>query len=217
MSKGFGTDELLNAYRRGVFPMADSRDDPNLFLIEPDERAILPLQNFHVPKRLQRTVKQMPYRISVNACFARVIEGCAQASDGRQTTWINSAIVNLYSSLHRKGFAHSIECWDGDELVGGLYGVSLGAAFFGESMFSTKTDASKIALVHLAARLIAGNYKLLDAQFHNPHLDQFGLQRINRRNFKIELAEALESQGDFYSPDAPTTGKAALQRITQIS
>lgn len=217
MSSGFGTNELLNAYRRGVFPMADSRDDPNLFLIDPDERALLPLRNFHIPKRLKRTLKKMPFRVSVNECFVRVIEACAKARVGRETTWINSAIVNLYSSLHRKGFAHSIECWDGDDLVGGLYGVSLGAAFFGESMFSTKTDASKIALVHLVSRLIAGNYALLDAQFHNVHLDQFGLQRIERKDFKKILAKALTSEGEFYSPDAPATGAEAVQLITQIS
>jgi len=217
MSGGFGTNELLNAYRRGVFPMADSRDDPNLFLIEPDERAILPLDNFHIPRRLKRTVRKMPYRVSVNECFVRVIEGCAEENSGRQTTWINSAILNLYSSLHRKGFAHSIECWDQDELVGGLYGVSLGAAFFGESMFSRKTDASKIALVHLVSRLIAGKYQLLDAQFHNPHLDQFGLQCVERQKFKLLLSEALKGQGDFYSADAPKTGADAVQWITQIS
>lgn len=217
MSTGFGTNELLNAYRRGVFPMADSRDDPNLFLIDPDERAVLPLKGFHIPRRLKRTVKQMPYRVSVDECFSRVIESCAKASDGRQTTWINSAIVNLYSSLHRKGFAHSIECWDGDDLVGGLYGVSLGAAFFGESMFSTKRDASKIALVHLVSRLIAGGYQLLDAQFHNSHLDQFGLQRIDRKSFKRVLAEVLRQQGEFYPPDAPVTGADAVQRIVQMS
>ena len=217
MSSGFGTSELLNAYRRGVFPMADSRDDPNLFLIDPDERALLPLRDFHIPKRLKRTVRKMSFRVSVNECFVRVIEACARPTSGRETTWINSAIVNLYSSLHRKGFTHSIECWDGDELVGGLYGVSLGAAFFGESMFSTKTDASKIALVHLVARLLAGGYQMLDAQFHNPHLDQFGLQRIQRKDFKKLLTAALANEGDFYSPDAPETGEEALQRITQIS
>ena len=217
MSTGFGTTELLNAYRRGVFPMADSRDDPDLFLIDPDERAVLPLDNFHIPKRLRRTVKQMPYRVSVDECFSRVIESCAQAAPGRQTTWINSGIVNLYSTLHRKGFAHSIECWDGEELVGGLYGVSLGGVFFGESMFSTKRDASKIALVHLVSRLIAGEYHLLDAQFHNPHLDQFGLERIDRKAFKILLANALEYQGEFYPPDAPVEGADVVQRIVQMS
>ncbi len=217
MSTGFGTTELLNAYRRGVFPMADSREDPDLFLIDPDERAVLPLDNFHIPKRLRRTVRQMPYRVSVDECFSRVIESCAQAAPGRQTTWINSGIVNLYSALHRKGFAHSIECWDGEDLVGGLYGVALGAVFFGESMFSTKRDASKIALVHLVSRLIAGEYHLLDAQFHNPHLDQFGLERIDRKAFKILLANALEYQGEFYPPDAPVEGADVVQRIVQMS
>ena len=217
MSSSFGMAELLQAYRRGVFPMADSRDDPNLFLIDPDERGILPLKDFHVPRRLKRSVRQEPFSITVDQAFNRVIEACAVASDGRPSTWINTAIINLYASLHREGHAHSVECWQGGELVGGLYGISVGGAFFGESMFSTATDASKIALVHLVARLIAGGYVLLDAQFHNPHLDQFGMQTLTRNEFQKKLRTALETEADFNTPAAPQTGQAALQVITQTS
>jgi len=240
MSSRFGTQDLLACYRRGVFPMADSRDDPNLFLVDPDLRGILPLDAFHIPRRLKRTVIQEPYRVTADTAFTRVMEFCAEEGAGRESTWINSAILNLYSSLHREGHAHSIECWDGDQLVGGLYGVAIGGAFFGESMFSRATDASKIALVHLAARLIAGGYTLLDAQFHNPHLEQFGLIEISRADFKARLRDALTVTADFYSgvgsvsSDGGTssssgssagamtgagsfTGAGAVQRITQIS
>ncbi|MEM7661693.1 MAG: leucyl/phenylalanyl-tRNA--protein transferase [Pseudomonadota bacterium] len=217
MSSEFGIRELLNAYRRGVFPMADSRDDPYLFLIDPDERGVLPLRGFHIPARLARTVRQDRYRVSVDEAFSRVMEGCAEVADGRDTTWINSAIVNLYGSLHRRGFAHSVECWDGDDLVGGLYGVSIGAVFFGESMFSRSRDASKVALVHLVSRLIAGGYELLDAQFHNPHLEQFGLQCLRRDEFKSLLDDAIDKDAAFYSDEAPLTGAAAVQLITQTS
>ncbi|MEM6412596.1 MAG: leucyl/phenylalanyl-tRNA--protein transferase [Pseudomonadota bacterium] len=217
MSSEFGIRELLNAYRRGVFPMADSRDDPHLFLIDPDERGVLPLKGFHIPSRLARTVRQDHFEITVDRAFSRVMEGCAEASEGRETTWINSAIINLYGSLHRRGFAHSVECWEGEELVGGLYGVSIGAVFFGESMFSRARDASKVALVHLVARLIAGGYELLDAQFHNPHLEQFGLKCLKRDDFKVLLDDAIDKEGRFYSDEAPETGTAAVQLITQTS
>ena len=159
MSARFGTNDLLACYRRGVFPMGDARDDPNLFLVDPDMRGILPLDGFHIPKRLKRRVKQEPYRVTADTAFSRVMEMCAESSDGRETTWINSTILNLYSALHREGYAHSIECWDETgKLVGGLYGVALGGAFFGESMFSTRTDASKIAMVHLMARSEQGHH-----------------------------------------------------------
>ncbi len=217
MSSSFGLTELLQAYRRGVFPMADGRDDPNLYLIDPDERGILPLKGLHIPKRLKRTIRRDPYNIKINTAFSRVMEGCAQATDGRETTWINAAILNLYAGMHREGHAHSVECWQGDQLVGGLYGVSIGAVFFGESMFSRATDASKVALIHLAGRLIAGGYILLDAQFHNPHLEQFGLQTLSRQAFKRKLTEALSQNGDFFSPQAPSSGQAALHLITQTS
>jgi len=217
MSNTFGLTELLEAYRRGVFPMAETRDDPNLFLMNPEERGILPLKGFHVPKRLGRTVKRDPYKITINKAFGRVMEGCAASTESRDTTWINAAILNLYSAMHREGYAHSVECWQDDQLVGGLYGVSLGGVFFGESMFSRATDASKIALVHLVARLIAGGYVLLDAQFHNPHLEQFGLQTISREVFHKHLAKALTKEAAFDSPSVPHSGADALQLITQTS
>lgn len=217
MSSTFGLTELLAAYRRGVFPMADGRDDPDLYLIDPEERGVLPLKGFHVPKRLKRTVRKDPYRVTIDKAFSRVMEGCAETASNRETTWINAAILNLYAGLHREGHAHSVECWQGEMLVGGLYGVSVEGAFFGESMFSRATDASKIALVHLVGRLIAGGYQLLDAQFYNPHLAQFGLETVSRPAFKRRLAEALKVRGDFNSLDAPLTGQAALHLITQTS
>jgi leucyl/phenylalanyl-tRNA--protein transferase len=218
MSARFGTNDLLACYRRGVFPMGDARDDPNLFLVDPDLRGILPLEAFHIPKRLQRRIKQEPFRVTADTAFSRVMEMCAESADGRETTWINSTILNLYSALHREGYAHSIECWDDDgQLVGGLYGVALGGVFFGESMFSRATDASKIALAYLVARLIEGGYVLLDAQFHNPHLEQFGLVEIPRADFKRRLKVALEVEADFYCGSAGFTGSGVVQRITQMS
>lgn len=221
MSDRFDTTDLLNCYRRGVFPMADSREDMRLFLMDPDIRGVLPLDRFHIPKRLSKTVRQDPFRVTVDTAFNRVIEACAEPHPSRPATWINDAILNLYGALHRKGFAHSVECWAEDgELVGGLYGVALGGAFFGESMFSRATDASKVALVHLVARLKTGGYQLLDAQFHNPHLEQFGLEEISRDDFRDQLWRALRINADFYSltsKGASSDGSTSLQAITQIS
>lgn len=221
MSDRFDTTDLLNCYRRGVFPMADSRQDMRLFLMDPDVRGVLPLNHFHVPKRLRKTMRQNPFRVTVDTAFNRVIEACAEPHDTRPATWINDAILNLYGALHRQGHAHSVECWSDDsQLVGGLYGVSLGGVFFGESMFSRATDASKIALVHLVARLKIGGYQLLDAQFHNPHLEQFGLEEISREVFRARLADALSIDADFYSfgsSGESSDGSTSLQAITQIS
>ena len=221
MSDRFDTNDLLNCYRRGVFPMADSREDMRLFLMDPDIRGVLPLDRFHVPKRLRKTVRKDPFCVTVDTAFNRVIEACAEPHPTRPATWINDAILNLYSALHRKGYAHSVECWTpSGQLVGGLYGVSLGAAFFGESMFSRATDASKIALVHLVARLKVGRYTLLDAQFHNPHLEQFGLEEITRDEFRHQLWDALRRRANFYSigsKGASTSGSTSLQAITQMS
>lgn len=199
--------------------MADNKDDPNLFLIDPDERGVLPLDTFHIPRRLARRVKQQPFSVHVDTAFSRVMEACAETKPGRKSTWINQTILNLYSALHRRGYAHSVECWNNGKLVGGLYGVALGGAFFGESMFSRETDASKIALVHLVARLLEGGFILLDAQFHNPHLEQFGLQELSRGMFKQKLEKALRIKGDFYSVDdiSGSTGSWSVQRITQMS
>lgn len=214
MSQRFGTEELLRCYRRGVFPMADSATDGQVFLVDPDKRGIMPLDRFHVPRRLRKTVRQDPYTITVNKAFARVIEGCAEPNPGRLSTWINPMIHNLYGQLHRDGHAHSIEAWDGATLVGGLYGVALGGAFFGESMFSRARDASKVCLVHLAARLIGQGYALLDAQFHNPHLEQFGLVEVSRTRFKALLADALNIDADFAPTRPLPPGADALTVIS---
>jgi len=206
------TRTLLGCYRRGVFPMAESHDDPRLFLVDPDLRGILPLDGFHVPRRLKRTVRRGDYDITVNKAFSRVLEGCAAPGPGRENTWINPVISNLYTALHADRHAHSLEVWQDGKLAGGLYGVALGGAFFGESMFSRAKDASKVALVHLAALLIRQGYILLDAQFHNPHLEQFGLIEIHRADFKDLLREALTLESVFPGGDL-LSGAEALEVI----
>jgi leucyl/phenylalanyl-tRNA--protein transferase len=187
----FTADHLIACYRRGIFPMADARDDDRIFLIDPERRGVLPLDAFRVPRRLARTVRSDRYEIRVDTAFAAVVEACAEPVEGRPETWINHPIQRLYEELHRRGQAHSVECWAGGELVGGVYGVSLGRAFFGESMFSRARDASKVALVHLVARLIAGGYVLLDTQFITEHLAQFGAVEIDRETYRGRLAAAL--------------------------
>lgn len=190
-------DILLAAYAAGVFPMAESADDPELFWVDPERRGILPLDAFHVPRRLRRVVRQGRFAVSCDTAFEAVIRGCAEAGETRPTTWINDEIVRLYSALFARGAAHSVECRREGALVGGLYGVSLGAAFFGESMFSRETDASKVALVHLAARLRAGGYRLLDTQFLTPHLARFGGIEISRARYRRLLAGALGLPASF--------------------
>lgn len=197
----FGTAELLDCYARGVFPMAEARDDARIYLLNPDERGILPLNGFHIPKRLRRTLRNSHFRISIDTMFNEVVGYCAAPAPGREETWINDGIRSLYADLHTQGYAHSVEVWDGDILAGGLYGVSLGSAFFGESMFSTRTDASKLALVHLVARLNAGGYTLLDTQFTTDHLENFGVVTIKRDAYLDKLEKALECFGDFYEMD----------------
>ena len=194
----FSPETLIKAYSLGVFPMADSADSTEIRFYDPDVRALIPLgwhdgrkPAFHLPKRLARTIPQNPFRVTFDQDFAAVISQCAAPSPTRADTWINADIRALYIALHKLGFAHSVEVWDGDALVGGLYGVALRAAFFGESMFSRRTDASKIALVHLVARLRAGGFRLLDAQFTNDHLLQFGIYEISRDQFQQQLATAL--------------------------
>lgn len=210
---GFGADELLACYARGVFPMADSRDDPRIFLLDPDERGVIPLDHFHVPRRLARTVRQDIYTVTVDRAFRRVVDACAAPGPRREDTWINARIIQLYTDLHRRGAAHSLEAWDDDTLVGGLYGVRLGGAFFGESMFSTARDASKVALAHLVARLIRGDFKLLDTQFLTEHLAQFGAETIARETYHARLAEALEVDADFFAAGETMTGAEALDAL----
>lgn len=190
-------DLLLRAYAAGIFPMADGRDDPELFWVDPDFRGILPLDGFHVPKRLKRTLRAEPYRVSVDTAFRRTVAACAAPRPGSPDSWINAEIKRLYGLLFEAGHAHSVECWQGETLVGGLYGVTLGGAFFGESMFSTATDASKIALIYLVAQLRAGGFVLLDTQFKTDHLAQFGVIEIARADYRRRLDEALPIQAVF--------------------
>lgn len=210
--------DLLECYARGVFPMAESRDDPRVFLIDPERRGVLPLDDrFHVPRRLARLVRTETFQIRIDTAFPAVLEACAAARTYSDDTWINAPIRSLYGELYTHGFAHSVECWREGALVGGLYGVSLGAAFFGESMFSAERDASKTALVHLVARLISGGYRLLDAQFLTEHLAQFGAEEVGRPEYMRRLAVALEREGDFYRFPPSATGSEVLQAISQAS
>ena len=218
----FEARDLLSCYARGVFPMADAREDDRVFLIDPERRGVLPLEGFHVSRRLARTVRGEPYEIRTDTAFRAVVQACAQAGPGRAETWINHPIENLYVRLHELGFAHTVECWQDGELVGGLYGVSLQGAFFGESMFSRRRDASKVALVHLVARLRVGGYRLLDAQFMTEHLTQFGAEEISRLDYHRRLALALSAEADFQRGGAGAgggalSGAAALQVISQAS
>jgi leucyl/phenylalanyl-tRNA--protein transferase len=217
LSRLFGPVELLDCYRRGVFPMAEARDDHRLFLIDPDRRGVLPLDGLHVSRSLRKTIRQDVFEIRVDTCFSRVMDLCAEAAEDRPNTWINTPILNLYSALHRLGHAHSVEAWQDGELVGGLYGVSLQGAFFGESMFSRATDASKVALAHLVARLRRGGFRLLDTQFVTPHLTTFGVVEIEREEFHKLLDDAMEIEAQFGLAGADVSGAAALQEITQTS
>ena len=208
---------LLNAYAAGFFPMGEARDDPRLFWVEPEFRAIFPFDRFHVPRRLARTLRAAPYAITIDKAFGRVMEACAAPAPGRRATWINGPILDIYGRLHSMGHAHSIEAWQDGELVGGLYGVSLGGAFFGESMFSRARDASKIALVHLVARLKAGGFALLDAQFMTEHLRQFGAVEIPQADYVALLAGAIPRRADFARLPPDASPQFVLQSIAQTS
>jgi leucyl/phenylalanyl-tRNA--protein transferase len=208
---------LLKAYACGIFPMAESAEDPGLYWIEPEVRGILPLSRFHVPRRLARTIRQGVFEIRVDTDFAGVIDGCAGNAPGRTKTWINARIRRLYGELFSLGHCHTIEAWMDGRLVGGLYGVSLGAAFFGESMFSRERDASKVALVYLVARLKAGGYRLLDTQFTTEHLKQFGAVDLDRRQYNYLLEKAVESDADFYCLSGGATVDEVLQLVSQTS
>jgi leucyl/phenylalanyl-tRNA---protein transferase len=207
---------LLKAYACGIFPMAESAEDPALYWIEPERRGILPIERFHVPARLVRTVRADRFRVVCDRDFDAVIDGCAEPKPGRARTWINVRIRKLYRGLFERGHCHTVEVYDGDALVGGLYGVSLAGAFFGESMFHRARDASKIALVHLVARLRAGGFVLLDTQFVTDHLEMFGAVELSRRQYHRLLEQALAGEGRFnaLAPDAPICGREALLRAT---
>jgi leucyl/phenylalanyl-tRNA--protein transferase len=204
---------LLKAYACGIFPMAENADDPALYWIEPEKRGIIPFEGFHVPSRLARTVRSDRFSVHVNRDFDGVLDGCAEPQPGRSRTWINARIRTLYQKLYDIGHCHSIEAYENEELVGGLYGVCLGRAFFGESMFHRSTDASKVALVHLVARLKAGGFRLLDTQFVTDHLKTFGALEVTRRQYHKMLESALVGEADFAALSRSMTGVEALQQI----
>ena len=210
---------LLKAYACGIFPMAETADDPGLFWIEPERRGIIPLDAFHVPSRLARTVRSNRFDVRVDTDFEGIINGCAAPQEGRDKTWINARIRSLYGQLFRRGQCHTVETWRDGKLVGGLYGVRLGAAFFGESMFHIERDASKVALVHLVARLRAGGFRLLDTQFITSHLSGFGAVEVPRRHYQRLLEQAVQQTADFYfwPADRTVDGGVALQSVSQTS
>ncbi len=209
---------LLQAYANGIFPMSEDREDKELFWVDPEERGIIPLDKFHLPKSLKKVIKKAPFKVTTDDAFKDVVKACSMPARGRETTWISERIEDMYFDLHQKGFAHSIECWEGNALVGGLYGVSLGAAFFGESMFSIRTNASKIALVYLVARLKSAGFKLLDSQFITNHLKQFGAIEIPRDTYHKLLTEALHApHPDYFQLSEEATPSDILQLITQTS
>ena len=211
---------LLSAYMQGIFPMAESADSDDVFWVDPDERGIFPLDQFHVPKKLAKKIKSEPFKVRINTAFQEVMLKCADPTDNvdRQNTWINKTILTRYNELHEVGYAHSVECWQDQDLVGGLYGVSLNGAFCGESMFHTVTDASKIALVYLVARLKVGGYRLLDTQFVTDQLSQFGAIEISRKEYRARLKEALfVEDSNFYSMSGEADGSTILQSVTQTS
>jgi leucyl/phenylalanyl-tRNA--protein transferase len=198
MSHAMTADQLLKAYALGIFPMARQHDDPRLYWVDPEKRGVLPLENFHLPRSLKKTLKRGVFQFSVDQCFDDVMRLCGEPTAERPETWINAEIVRLFTELHQAGLAHSVETWQDGELVGGLYGLSIGSAFFGESMFSRRSDASKVALAFLVAVLKRGNYTLLDTQFVTDHLAQFGTTEISRRDYLQKLARALEAPAEFY-------------------
>jgi len=208
---------LLQAYRIGVFPMGERRDDPKLYWLDPRLRAVLPLDAVHIPQRLKRTVRAGRFAVSADTAFADTVRACAEPRPGHPESWINEPIVELYSELYRRGHAHSVECRIGGELVGGLYGVSIGAVFFGESMFSRVRDASKVALVHLAAGLIRGGFRLLDCQFMTEHLRGFGAVEVPRDEFRRLLVEAIDQPALFHHELGGADPCAIVQDNTRTS
>ncbi|MGG5818272.1 leucyl/phenylalanyl-tRNA--protein transferase [Falsiroseomonas sp. HW251] len=200
---------LLRAYRAGLFPMAESRRGERLYWLDPEQRGVIPLNGFHLPRRLGRTALSDTFEVTTNRDFAGTVAGCAAPAEGREDTWINLEIERLFAALHRMGHAHSVEAWQDGKLVGGLYGVALGGAFFGESMFSRVSDASKVALVHLVARLRLFGFRLLDAQFQTAHLAQFGCAEVPRAIYKRLLGEAVEHPAPW--DDRPDPGRVAAE------
>ncbi len=203
---------LLHGYSIGIFPMAEHRDDPELFWVDPKFRGIFPLDGFHVSRSLARRIRNCGFSVTINSDFAGVVDGCADRTD----TWINDELRNLYQQIHQTGHAHSLEIWDEKTLVGGVYGVTLGAAFFGESMFSRRTDASKIALAYLVDRLRQTGFRLFDTQFLTAHLASLGAMEIPRAQYRRELEEAINASADF-TAELSQSPEGVIQRITQTS
>ena len=223
---GFGPLDLLGLYANGVFPMAEARDSDDVFIVDPEERGVIPLDGLKISKSLAKVVRSRRFEVRVNTAFVDVVAACAAPRTTEPGTWINGNIEYLYAQLHDLGRAHSVECWQGGKLVGGLYGVHLGAAFFGESMFSRQTDASKVALVHLVGRLNAGGFSLLDTQFITPHLRTLGAVEISRADYHTRLEKTLQLVGKFEpygfsDPEFATSVRASgldeTQSSTQIS
>lgn len=230
---GLDPDLLLRAYTAGIFPMAEGRDADELFWVEPKRRGVIPLDGFHLSRSLAKTLRQERFELTANRAFRDVMHACAEPAPGREESWINADIIAAYGALHDRGHAHSVECWQGGELAGGLYGVHIGGAFFGESMFTRVRDGSKVAMAHLVARLRVGGFQLLDTQFLTEHLASFGAVEIPRDAYKRQLDSALGLAGDFGALDAlgsglgevlPTTtvsgsvsGKLIVQLLTQTS
>ena len=210
---------LLQAYASGYFPMAMASDDHELYWFSPEERGVIPLETFHIPRGLKRALKARPYRVTVDQAFDAVIRGCAEVTGkgARDETWINEEIIALYTALHRQGHAHSVEVWEGKVLVGGLYGVSLGGAFFGESMFSRAADASKIALVHLVSILREAGYELLDTQYVNDHLKQFGVVAMPKANYMVKLEKALSASPNPSSRFSTASVRSGLASASSVS
>jgi leucyl/phenylalanyl-tRNA--protein transferase len=206
----FTADDLIACYERGVFPMADARQDRRLFLVDPTHRGILPLEGVRISRRLARTVRSDAFEVRVDTCFSAVVQACAAPAPGRMETWINHTIERLCVELAQRGVAHSVEAWREGVLAGGLYGVSLGGAFFGESMFSVERDASKVALVHLVARLRAGGFALLDTQFVTEHLMRLGAVEIDRADYRRRLSLALARRANFFALPRAIPGAEAL-------
>ena len=210
-------DLLLRAYAIGIFPMAESRDAAEIHWVEPTQRGIIPLESFHVPRSLRKVVRKGDFTVTVDQAFEGVIDGCAEPKKGRDDTWINPTIRRLYVELHRMGHAHSVECWREDKLMGGLYGVALGGAFFGESMFARAPDASKVALVHLVAILREGNFRLLDTQFVTDHLEQFGAIEVTRDAYRERLNRAINIVCQFAGAPSSEELEAVLQSSSHTS
>lgn len=204
---------LLQAYRVGVFPMSESQDDPDVFWVDPRMRGIFPLDRFRISRSLARTMRRGHFQITVDRAFDEVVAGCAD----RQETWINDTIFDLYGALFAQGYAHSIEVWEGDRLVGGVYGVAIGAAFFGESMFSRATDASKVALAYLVDRLRMGGFQLFDTQFLTPHLESLGAIEIPRDDYRLLLAKATSGRASFTAQATIPSAQEVIQRNAQTS